>query len=173
MGMSRLARDGTAEPVSRHQILGRERGQGNIIFPCSADHEHDWQPYTVDPYSCYMCDHTYQVIIIVPGIRYLATRTAILYHQCLLWSIQIVRNSLSAQLRDGLLSGIRYFHTGQPWGIYSRRCCCFSHSPNRVHVSLAVQRDGPHDSRQKVEQESNKSVVAMKLALNYELKKVL
>ena len=22
-------------------------------FPCSADHEQDWQPYTVDPYSCY------------------------------------------------------------------------------------------------------------------------
>ena len=22
-----------------------------------ADHEQDWQPYPVDPYSCYMCDH--------------------------------------------------------------------------------------------------------------------
>ena len=31
--MSRLARDGTAEPVSRDQILRRERGQGNIHFP--------------------------------------------------------------------------------------------------------------------------------------------
>ena len=31
--MSRLTRDGTAEPVSRDQILRRERGQGNIIFP--------------------------------------------------------------------------------------------------------------------------------------------
>ena len=28
-------------------------GQGNIHFPCSADHEPDWQPYPVDPYSCY------------------------------------------------------------------------------------------------------------------------
>ena len=28
-------------------------------FPCSADHEQDWQPYPVDPYSCYMCDRTY------------------------------------------------------------------------------------------------------------------
>ena len=28
-----------------------ERGQGNINFPCSADHEQDWQPYPVDPYS--------------------------------------------------------------------------------------------------------------------------
>ena len=42
--MSRLTRDGTAEPVSRDQILRYERGQGNIHFLCSADHEQDWQP---------------------------------------------------------------------------------------------------------------------------------
>ena len=41
-------------PVSRGQILRRERGQGNIHFPCSADDEQDWQPYSVDPYSCFM-----------------------------------------------------------------------------------------------------------------------
>ena len=66
--MSRLTRDGTAEPISRDQILRRERGQGNIhfpCFPCSADHEQDKQPYPVDPYSFYMRDHTYQVHIIV------------------------------------------------------------------------------------------------------------
>ena len=51
-GDERLTRDGTAEPVSRDQILRRERGQGNIHFPCSADHVQDWQPYPVDPYSC-------------------------------------------------------------------------------------------------------------------------
>ena len=49
--MSGLTRDWTAEPVSRDQILRRERGQGNIHFPFSADHEQDWQPYMVDPYS--------------------------------------------------------------------------------------------------------------------------
>ena len=57
--MSRLTRDGTAEPISRDQILRRERGQGNINVPCSADHEQDWQSYPVDPYSCYcslLCD---------------------------------------------------------------------------------------------------------------------
>ena len=60
--MSRLTRDGTAEAVSGNQILRRERGQGNIGFPCSADHVQDyWQPYPVDPYSCYMCDHTYSL----------------------------------------------------------------------------------------------------------------
>ena len=48
------SRAGTAEPVSRDQILRRERGQGNIHFPCSADHVQDWQPY-----SRYMRDNTY------------------------------------------------------------------------------------------------------------------
>ena len=44
MEMSRLMRDGTAEPVSREHL-----------------HVQDWQPYPVDPYSCYyMCDHTSQ-----------------------------------------------------------------------------------------------------------------
>ena len=57
--ISRLARDGTAEAVSRDQILGHERGQGNIHFPCSADHDQDWQPYPVDPYSAVSDNHTY------------------------------------------------------------------------------------------------------------------
>ena len=48
-----------AEPVSRDQILRRVRGQGNLHFPCSADHEQDWQPYPVDPYSAIRDDHTY------------------------------------------------------------------------------------------------------------------
>ena len=39
------------EPVSRDQNLRREREQRNIKFPCSANHEQDWQPYLGDPYS--------------------------------------------------------------------------------------------------------------------------
>ena len=59
MKMSRLTRDGNVEPLSRYQIIRRERGQGNIVFPYSADHEQDWQPsYPIDPYSRYMCNHT-------------------------------------------------------------------------------------------------------------------
>ena len=50
MEMSSLTRDETAEPVSRDQIIRRERGQGKINFPSSADHEQDWQPYPVDLY---------------------------------------------------------------------------------------------------------------------------
>ena len=41
-------RDGTAEPILRDRILRRERAQGNINFPRSADHEQDWQPYPID-----------------------------------------------------------------------------------------------------------------------------
>ena len=55
--MRRLTRDGRTKPVSRDQILGRERG--NIPFSCSVGHEQDWQPYLVDPYSAVRDDHTY------------------------------------------------------------------------------------------------------------------
>ena len=57
--MNRLTRDGTTEPVSRDQILRHARGQGNVHFSCPADHEQDWQPYPVDPYSAICDDHTY------------------------------------------------------------------------------------------------------------------
>ena len=43
-------RDGTAETVSRDQIPRASGDRGtNFHFPCSADHEQDWQPYPVDP----------------------------------------------------------------------------------------------------------------------------
>ena len=47
MEMSRLTRDGTAEPVSRDQIFKHVRtGTGEYSFSLfSADHEQDWQPY--------------------------------------------------------------------------------------------------------------------------------
>ena len=45
--MGGLARDGTAELVSRDQIIRCERG----CIPSSADHEEDCQPNPFDPYS--------------------------------------------------------------------------------------------------------------------------
>ena len=48
---SGLMRGGTAEPVSRNQILRREWGRGKYYFPCLADHEQDWQPCLDDTYS--------------------------------------------------------------------------------------------------------------------------
>ena len=52
--VGRDCRTRLAGPNFRH-----ERGQGNIHVSCSDDHVQDWQPYPIDPYSCYMCDHTY------------------------------------------------------------------------------------------------------------------
>ena len=80
MEMSRLTRDGMAEPGSREQIILRHtRGQGNIYFPCPADHEQDWQPYPVDLYSA-ICDdythihnHTYLVLYVVHTYIHQAT----------------------------------------------------------------------------------------------------
>ena len=63
-----MTRDGTAEPVSRNQILRHARGQGNIHFPCSADHEQNWQPYPVDPYSAICDDRTYCSVVILPVV---------------------------------------------------------------------------------------------------------
>ena len=52
-------RDGTTESVSLDQSLRRERTQqGKYHFPCSTDHEQDWQPDTVDLYSATNDDHT-------------------------------------------------------------------------------------------------------------------
>ena len=45
--MSKLTRDGTAEPVSRDQILRRERTSNNSFSLLAADHEKDWQPCPV------------------------------------------------------------------------------------------------------------------------------
>ena len=95
MEMGRLTRDGTAEPVSRDQIRRRERGQGNIHFPCSADHEQDWQPYPDDPYSA-MCDdhtyiHTYILLTQAPNLVWLDGTIIVYYYyhtlllQCLLF----------------------------------------------------------------------------------------
>ena len=40
------------EPVSRDKFSGTNRDdRENIFFPRSADHEQDWQPYLVAPYS--------------------------------------------------------------------------------------------------------------------------
>ena len=77
--MSRLTRDGTAEPVSREKILRHARGQGNIHFPCSADHEQDWQPYPVDPYSAIRDDHTYIHTYILLVLKVPAILVLIIY----------------------------------------------------------------------------------------------
>ena len=75
--MSRLTRDGIVEPIARVQILRREWGQGNIRFPCSAEHEQDWQPYPVDLCSAICDDHIYIYKYIVPPDVYAVHHNAI------------------------------------------------------------------------------------------------
>ena len=66
-----MTRDGTAEPVFRGQILRRERGQGNIHFPCSANHEQDWQPYQVGIFSA-ICDvYCFSVLVIFGNLLHI------------------------------------------------------------------------------------------------------
>ena len=58
--MSRQTWDGTAEPISRDQILRREQGQKKKSFSLfSDDHEQDRQPYPVDPYFAICNGHTF------------------------------------------------------------------------------------------------------------------
>ena len=52
----------------------RERGQRNIHPSSSTDYEQDWQPHPIDPYSCYICDHTYISIIVIKRLQKYAIR---------------------------------------------------------------------------------------------------
>ena len=111
MEMSRLTRDGTtAEPVSQDQILRRERGQGNIHFPCSADHLQDWQPYPVDPYSCYMCNHTYMVLLCFVWCSWMAINVSVQFN--------------GGFLRDIILLTQCYYHRGTRLNAMKRLCLC-------------------------------------------------
>ena len=47
-------------PSRETKLSGTHGDKESIDFPCSADHEQDWQPYLVDPYLLYvMTIHTY------------------------------------------------------------------------------------------------------------------
>ena len=73
--MSRLTRDGTAEPSREAKFSGTHGDRGIFISPCSADHEQGWQPYPVDPYSAICDDHTY-IYIYVTGTVGICCREA-------------------------------------------------------------------------------------------------
>ena len=49
---------GRLNPSRETKFSGTHGDRGIFIFPCSADHEQDWQPYPVDPYSIICDDHT-------------------------------------------------------------------------------------------------------------------
>ena len=97
--MSKLTRDGTGEPVTRDQILRRERGQRIIYFPClAADHEQqDWQP-------CPVVTATHTNIV-------LHTHTAVVTHTYIYICILLYNNSepctnVHVQIENILAPGI-------------------------------------------------------------------
>ena len=40
-----------------------DAGTGDIPFSCSADHEQDWQPYPVDPFSANMFKEKSELVV--------------------------------------------------------------------------------------------------------------
>ena len=51
---------GRLNPSRETKFSGAYGDRGTLfIFPCSADHEQDWQPYPVGPCSAICDDHTY------------------------------------------------------------------------------------------------------------------
>ena len=107
--MSRLTRDGTAETVSRDQILRHERGQGNTNFPCSADHKQDWQPYPVDPYSA-----------ICVTIQTIHTYTTVTENTAVLSYLSEPRTEVAKTERN---QKVRQDKTGTQHCTYSSRIC--------------------------------------------------
>ena len=51
----------------------------------SADHVQDWQPYPVDPYSCYMCDRTYNIVLFTWLAIMLYLLFTLVQHDRVLW----------------------------------------------------------------------------------------
>ena len=55
-----MTRDGTAEAVVRAQYSGASADREMFIFPVQLTTSRIGNlTYPVDPYSCYMCNHTY------------------------------------------------------------------------------------------------------------------
>ena len=60
---------------SRETKFSGTHGTGEYSFSLfSADHERDWQPYPVDPYSAICDDHTYVMtihIVLTPNVSFI------------------------------------------------------------------------------------------------------
>ena len=54
---------GLPKPSRETKFSGTSGDRGIFIFPCSADHEQDGQPYPVDPYSCYSSNNVWPYIM--------------------------------------------------------------------------------------------------------------
>ena len=139
--MSRLTRDGTAEPVSRDQILRHARGQGNVHFPCSADHEQDWQPYPVDPYSAICDDHTYIHSFIYTNVHKIAGKPHAgksIYQQYLLLCISVATSTYEGERNKKKRLG-GWVRTATAAGIQQADCHQISHLSAHILYLVAVR----------------------------------
>ena len=104
--------------LTRHsQILRRQRGQVNVHFPCSADHEQDWPLYPVDPYSCYMCNYTYAHTYAIGSVPSLSGQ-AVAY-------------------RWRSLPRVRRHRASSPQGSSSNGCCHFTGHDRPINMRLS------------------------------------
>ena len=75
-----------------------------IHFFCSADHMQDWQPYPVDPYSCYMRDHIFSLTVHL--VHYSLTTTVLFlfvffcFLSSHLWSMDLIITILPVVNKD-------------------------------------------------------------------------
>ena len=61
--MGKLGRGtGRPNPSCETKFSGANGHREIFNFPRSADHEQDWQPYPIDPYSAKCDDHTKYIV---------------------------------------------------------------------------------------------------------------
>ena len=104
--MSKLARDGTAVPVSRCIIIlgANAPDRGKYYFPYSADHVQDCSPYypaqLINIYSFYICD---LYIIYLYAYFLFATHVCMLVY-CVNYYIYIIKGFLASTFCGGNLA---------------------------------------------------------------------
>ena len=129
--------------VSRDQILRRERGQRNIYFPCLADHVQNWQPYPLDPCSCYMCGHTSTTVFVLWCVC-LFTLFLFLF----LWRRRFYYSILvplpfplcMESTSDVFPSGWCFFHLGTAGWIFYTSSCDNSINPIKHYYQTLLSR---------------------------------
>ena len=134
MEVSRLTRDGTAEPVPQDQILRHARRQGNIHFPVQLTTGrigHQVRPF---PYRFYLRWARLQLACLLD-------KTSTIASSAIKYAKNENRNSIGTGIRSAaseplciifvLLLGSYYLGHRISTDMYSSRyncCCCFSHS---------------------------------------------
>ena len=130
MELSRLTRDGTAEPVSRDQILRHARGQGNIIFPVQLTTSRIGNLTRLIYSLLYvMTIHTYTHTLLRHSKRHHGSSNGKAAKSSFAWRALVSFTSLVDQAdmkTSAPVSTLRYHYLGRPasntWGRFRRQC---------------------------------------------------